>query len=241
MKSEQMSLFSDGKLEDNTTKECLSKEAPLISTRMLEGFVVADIPFLECDFDITYPKIAHIMPSEIICFDLWGLETTIACETVCAAICHQMNWDYLRYAVFEKTKNDREWVSPQYLSQISEETVKLLFTKYNKPNRIRARERTDILRQVGKLATKLGSFCNLFFDKDRVLLSENQIRNNYFMCPPFSQDPGEKKLQLLFQKLSNYTLLAQLAPFCKPTVDYHLIRCFLRRGLISPKSLFKNF
>lgn len=244
MDIKQISLFSDEMEvnDDAKTKIKLSKEIPNTSKRMLEAFNVSEIPFFECNFENLYPKLASIVPEEAIHFDVWGLEIAIACETVCAAICHQMNWDYLRHAVFEKTCSDIEWVSPDSLSNISSASVTNLFSKYNKPERIRANERTVILRQVGNLAKDHGGFSNLFFDVNGSMLPEEQIHRNFYKCEVFSQDPEEKKLQLLFQKLSNYTPFLQLAHFCKPAVDYHLIRCYLRRGLISPKNkLGKEF
>ena len=41
-------------------------------------------------------------------------------------------------------------------------------------------------------------------------------------------------MQLLFQSLSDYTGFEKLSLYYKATIDYHLIRCFLRRGIIRP-------
>lgn len=113
-----------------------------------------------------------------------------------------------------------------------------MLSGYNRSERIRAEERAGILRQVGRLAIQHGGFSALFFKSNGVLAPEAQIRKAFLDCPVFSQDPEEKKFQLLLQKLSNYKPLSQLAIFCKPAIDYHLIRCFLRRGLIYWKNEF---
>jgi hypothetical protein len=54
--------------------------------------------------------------------------------------------------------------------------------------------------------------------------------------PVFSSDPDEKKIQLLLQKISSYNEFKSLEKYCNPAIDYHIIRLFLRRGLITPKT-----
>lgn len=207
-----------------------------VSARLLDAFDVANIPFLGCDFDRVYPELKKNIPSETIVFDYSDINATIACESVCSAICHQMNWDYLRQAVYKKTLEHPDWLKPESLSIISENEISILLAGYNKPERIRANERAVILRQIGSLAKKHGSFVKMFLKDSGEILPQIQIRKNLLECSVFSQDPEEKKLQLLIQKLSIYPQLSELSAFCKPAVDYHLIRCFLRRGLISPKT-----
>lgn len=242
---EQLSLFEEKEPIRHSIKrqdEVMSKEASDVSEYILDAFTVSEIPFLGCDFDCLYPQLASMIPAEKITFECWDLNTAIACETVCAAICHQINWDFLRNAVFEKTCNDIKWVVPESLSHIQTNDIINMFAQYNKPERIRAKERAFFLRQIGKLGIKFGGFVHLFLDVNGSLLSESQIHKNLLECTVFSQDPGEKKLQLLLQKLSNYIQLTRLSDFCRPAIDYHLIRCFVRRGLISPKNkLAKEF
>lgn len=235
---EQLSFFSE---DIDLCAETQSSETPNfatdpISARLLNSFNVSDIPFMGCDFEMLYPNLKNIVPSETILFDYADINTLIACETVCAAICHQMNWDFLRNAIFKKAKALPRYLSAESLSNISNRDVSELLEGYGKPERIRSSERADILRNIGRLATQHGSFANLFFDENRKLLTEAQIRANLLESTVFSQDPEEKKLQLLLQKLSNYSPLAELQHYCKPAIDYHLIRCFLRRGLLYPKN-----
>lgn len=238
MAFEQISLFIDEPTQDCRTKNCNNAniEPPPISERLFESFDASEIPFFGCDFDTLYPQLAEVVPVEKIIFNCWDINVSIACEVICAAICHQMNWDYLRHAVFEKTHRNVSWVNPERLSFISETDVYSMFANYNKPERIRASERTLFLRQIGELARKHGNFSNLFMDNEGNLWPETRIRSNLLDCKVFSHDPSEKKLQLLFQKLSSYRALSHLEYYCKPAIDYHLIRCYLRRGLIFPKN-----
>lgn len=210
----------------------------MISQQISREFDVYDIPFFDCDFDIVYPDIASILPGEAVSFSELSLENSIACEVICAAVCHQMNWDFLRRTVLNRTKTDECWMTGERLLNISEEEVGELFVNYNKPERVRAKERCEILHDVGKMICDVGKYKSLFLDQDEKLLPIELIRNNLLKCAAFSKDPKEKKLQLLLQKLSNYDKLRKLSIYCKPAIDYHLIRCYLRRGLIYPKTTY---
>ena len=81
-----------------------------------------------------------------------------------------------------------------------------------------------------------------FLDKNGTLLNYETIRNNLLACKVFANDPEEKKMQLLLQKLSAFKELSGLAKYYQPAIDYHLVRCYLRRGLLLAKSKYaKDF
>lgn len=233
---EQLTFFPNRPDESTGAEAAKKTDSASVSARLLDAFDVSSIPFFGCDFDWVYPELAKNIPGEIVPFCFDDINTIIACETICSAICHQMNWDFLRQAVYRKTMEQPDWLRPESLSKISKDETRGLLADYNKPERIRADERATILRQVGDLAKRHGNFVDLFFEDSGQLLLETQIRQNLLECPAFAQDPEEKKLQLLLQKLSSYPSLSGLTAFCRPAVDYHLVRCFLRRGLLSPKT-----
>lgn len=210
----------------------------IISKQISEEFEIYDVPFLGCDFDSVYPDVAGILPKEAVTFGELSFENAIGCEVICAAICHQMNWDYLRQAVLQKTQMDTSWLYGGNLSCISEEEVVALFAGYNKQERVRAKERCEILHQVGEMINELGGYQAIFMDMQGELLPIDMIRKSLLKCPAFSIDPKEKKLQLLLQKLSIYEKLRGLSLYCKPAIDYHLVRCYLRRQLLFPKTKF---
>lgn len=244
MNYEQLSLFSNI-IEEKTAanKQVLeyadAKRTSLsISERITDEFDILQIPFIGCDFDVLYPQIARILPPEKIQFDKFGFEKSIACELVCASICHQMNWDILRQAVFNKTQNNITWVNGENLSNITALDIDEMLRDYNRPERIRAEERAKLLQEVGEMVCKAGNYRNIFLDNNMNVLSYKEIRGRLLACTTFSQDPGEKKLQLLLQKLSNLKPLRSLRSYYKPAVDYHLIRCYLRRGLLFPKTQY---
>lgn len=234
---EQLSLFQDTKTDgvQNSNPRIGTKtnqQAPKVSTKALEGFGVVPIPFWECDFDTVYPILAKILPLEKIVFTDFPLSTAVVCEIICSAICHQMNWDFLRKTVRSKTESNKEWLSPKYLSQISEEEVFKMFANYSRPERIRKEERAKILRSIGYWMKQFDTAENAFLNSDGDLLAYSDIRRNLLSCEVFSNDPEEKKLHLLFQKLATYSELSGLAKYYQPAIDYHLIRCYLRRGLL---------
>lgn len=75
-----------------------------ISERITDEFDIVQIPFIGCDFDLLYHQIVEILPSETISFNEFEFDKNIACEMICASICHQMNWVFLRQAVLDTTK-----------------------------------------------------------------------------------------------------------------------------------------
>lgn len=214
------------------------RHAGILSKQIVEEFSICDIPFLGCDFEKVYQDIAGVLPKEAVSFMGLPFENRVACEVVCAAICHQMNWDYLRQAVLNKTREDESWLKGERLSGISEDEVASLFVGYENTERIRGKERCGILREVGGMVCGVGGYLPLFLDEGKRLLPIGVIRGRLRKCAAFSNDPKEKKLQLLLQKLSSYDGLQELSFHCRPAIDYHLIRCYLRRGLLFPTTKY---
>lgn len=209
-----------------------------VSERLLNELSIMSIPFIGCDYDKTYIKVAKILPKETVNFMHFGLSKGIACELICASICHQINWDFLRKAVYQKVEKDFDWIGVDNLCNINENDVFKMLKNYNKPERIHEIERANLLRSVGNMVKSAGGYIELFFDDKMNLLPLDKIRKPFEACPTFSSDPNEKKFQLLIQKLSNFDELNGLSEFYKPAIDYHLIRCYLRRGLLYPNTKY---
>ena len=239
MQYEQLKLFPfEEKLEKDGTNECLKKKenSANISEKIASEFATQSLPFLGCDFDKIYPMIRDLLPKESITFENFGIEQAITCEIICAAICHQINWDYLRKQVYEKTKSTPEWLCFDNLEVITEDEVFKMLCTYDKIERIRAKERSGIINEIGGWAKKFKEIKQIFFKKEDILLDYEVIHKNILMCPPFSGDPQEKKMQLLIQKLSFLENMGELSLYYRPAIDYHLIRSYLRRGLIYSKT-----
>lgn len=237
MNNIQLSFFTEDE-NSSSNDESGKRQNSLISDRVFEEFAIFNVPFFGCDFDIIYPQIYKILPSEKVKFENFDLEICIACEMISAAICHQINWDFLREAIYKKTKEDNSWVLCENLIHISENEIYQMLSKYKNKERLRISERTKILNDIGKFVANEGGYKGIFFDEQNKLLSYEKIRIKLLRCFTFSSDPNEKKLQLLLQKLSFYHNFENLNLYCQPAIDYHLIRCYLRRGLIYPKTQY---
>lgn len=239
LKYEQLSFFNGE--EKAQPKESVSQNSNFsevqISYKVRNSFSITELPFLGCDFDSIYPALANIIPKEYIVFSDFPLNVAISCEIICAAICHQMNWDYLRNTIFMKVTENNAWVSADNLTSISEAEVFEMFAMYSKPERIRKKERTTILHEIGKWMKNYQSVEDVFL-RNNELLDNNSIRYNLLTCSAFSNDPEEKKMSLLLQKLSAYVPLMGLSEYYQPAIDYHLIRCYLRRGLLYAKTKY---
>lgn len=206
-----------------------------ISQRIFTGFSK-----LEYTFDVyeKYPPIYNelkgLIPKTETSFIDFNLNTCLGCEIICAAICHSINWDFLRKAVKQKTVNDVTWLDPENLSKITPDEIQQLLKSYEKKDRIRALERSKLLVDIGKnLLVNQKSFKDLFFDPTGIRRYE-EIQNSICQFNAFSKDPAKKKFRLLIQCVSDYDDLSNLSDYYEPTIDYHIIRLYLRRGVIIP-------
>lgn len=217
---------------DETAQNIGKYDVKIRSEKLLSEIDIMTFPFFGCDFDTVYRDILSVIPLEKIKFDMWDNGKLILAEIVCAGICHQINWDFLRESIYKRMVRNPEWIEPYSLSKVDEDNVFEMLKDYGKPERIRAAERAEIIRSIGKWASFFPSLELVFLAPNDGLLPENTIRNNLLKCSAFSKDPEEKKLQLLLQKLSAYSFLSQLSDYCNPAIDYHLVRMYFRRGLI---------
>lgn len=239
MQYEQLKLFpfEDGNKKNRDDENLQRNEhSTNISEKIAGEFAIQTLPFLGCDFDEKYPMIKGILPKETITFVEFGMEQAIMCEILSAAICHQINWDYLRKRIYEKTKTTPEWLHFENLESINADDVYDLLSTYEKKERIRAKERCEIINEIGSWAKKFIDIKRVFFESKGTLLNYDIIHNNILLCSAFSGDPQEKKLQLLIQKLATINSMEELSLYYRPAIDYHLIRSYLRRGLIYSKT-----
>ena len=206
-----------------------------VSQRILNGFSSLDYTFDVYEkYPQIYEKLKNRIPITETSFSVFELDTCIGCELICAAICHSMNWDFLRKVVKEKTIEDKEWLFPENLENITAAFVEDLLREYEKKDRIRAVERARILSDIGKhMVNAKQRYIDLFFDSSGLRKYNNikQILNDF---EAFSGDPAEKKLRLLIQCVSDYDPLSKLSEYYEPTIDYHVIRLYVRRGVVRP-------
>ena len=213
----------------------MSKELN-VSESVLASFDVFDFSLDKVSYPEIYNRIVKILPRRNSAFDRLSEENVVACEVICAAICHQINWDFLRRVVYEKTLEDSKWILPLNLAKITSKEMEILLKDYDKPERIRAKERAQLLRTLGKGLFDRGiNYRDIFFEgnDERTFKDIEAILNS---SKAFSKDPESKKTQLLMQNLSTYSGYSFLNKYCKPAIDYHIIREFLRRGIVCPSN-----
>ena len=215
-----------------------------ISKKLIKSLKVFEETLYTMEYPDIYHKINMILPKNNIKFDSFGLDTLIACEIVCSSICHKINWDFLRKVVYEKTRIDKNWLNPEYLAHISSDEVYELLSEYDKKERIMDKERSAILRDIGKnLANLSCGYKEIFFDFDKdtnKFKNIKEIEDFFFKFKAFSNDPEQKKMQLVFQSLSDFSDFDYLLSFCSPTIDYHLIRLFLRRRIVIAQNQYTH-
>lgn len=204
------------------------------SDAILKSFSGLEYTLDMLEFPEIYSKLLSVIPTKKINFEKFGVEGIIACEMICAAICHQLNWDVLREAMYKKANDSKLWIETDYLADISVGQVEDLLKSYEKKERIRANERASIIREIGTfMVENQMKFIDIFFENG-MLKSNKKIIETLLKINVFSEDCVQKKMRLLFQNLSDYKEFALLDEVFEPTIDYHIVRLYIRRGLVKP-------
>lgn len=182
-------------------------------------------------------ELAVMVPPEQISFDNLGREERLAAEVICSAICHQMNWDVLRSRLRDAFTDGFDWWRPGNLQSVSAREIDTLLHGYSKPERIRAKQRAEMIRSIADLFDRgARSYSELFpsailSDSERQALKEVLER-----CAVFAEDPARKKMQVLLHRLAVSGLVAGIESLCDPAIDYHIMRLYARRGEVAPVS-----
>lgn len=231
----------DGMVKKLSSLVC-SKESAV------KGNGVAKSLRIEAAFDISpiqifldasiYRKIIEVIPSEGVSFFSFGLEKALACEVICAAICHQMTWEFLRRSVYDAICGGAEWWRPENIGEVDLAIIENLLSNYSRKERIRAKERSEMLRSLICLFDEnTKTFCDVFgIDEDGNRRSPTDIIKNLCRAPVFSEDPESKKLQVLVHNLAHTKVIPNVEELCEPAIDYHIMRLYLRRGDVYPVS-----
>lgn len=229
----QLSIFNSTDEENSLQKDLDS----IFSNSIYESFEEINFNLLSyrnqlvCD----YEKVSRIIPCEEVSFSEFPLYISLTCELLCASICNNINWDYLRKAIFETIKINTNWISISHLKTIKSTEIDELFKDYKHPEKVNSKMRASLLRELAVTYENDG-FESIFFDKNNNPQNYNKLRESLLKCKVFSCDPIEKKIQLLVMKISKYDGFQNLVNECKPTIDYHIIRTFIRRGYLIMKN-----
>ncbi len=206
-----------------------------MSENIFQSFKSLTYSINELEYAAIYRKIYEVLPKESISFSNFNIEELIGCEVICAAICNKINWDFLRKVVFSRTLENPSWLIPDNLVSLKPHDIYVMLSEYEKKERIMPKERCEMLVEIGRCLKKgPKTFKNIFFKDETAINTYEDIVDFFNSVNVFSSDPQQKKLQLLLQSLSDYPQFSILSHYYKPTIDYHLIRLFLRRGIVKP-------
>jgi len=153
------------------------------------------------------------------------------------AACHQINWDYLQSRLAENLLCDDCKQLPQRLAKLHASDVQTWLSDYHKPLRIRAKERAQLMRDVGQklLAHYGGDSSNLLREADYRLEGPSGFLSKLDIFEAYKEDPLRKKSHVLVQDLTR----EEIARFhdedkIEPAIDYHIMRLYLRSGRVAP-------
>ncbi|MBI9084199.1 MAG: DUF362 domain-containing protein [Desulfobacterales bacterium] len=198
-----------------------------------------DIPSID---NITLSRnlktVISLLPPEEVSFHSLGSELAIQCEFIAAAICHQMNWDFIRKRIKGWAYKDAQFLTFKNLNTISKRDIEVLFQGYHKPERIKSEERAKMLRGLSSYMLKHGnSLFELLNQLPRKIETENGLMSFLRKTPVFSDDPEMKKAQVFIHSILRERLWEFLDDNkVQPAIDYHIMRLYIRRGNIWPRT-----
>jgi hypothetical protein len=152
-----------------------------------------------------------------------------------AAICHQINWDFLseRLRLVARTNG----LSTDKLKSVTARDIEKWLEGYHRPERTRPKERAALLRDVGLTIQQhfQGKPENLLKGSGRRLHGPDGFLERMDRFRAFREDPLRKKTNVLVHeivrdRIANFDDSAQIAP----AVDYHIMRLYLRTGRVFP-------
>jgi hypothetical protein len=158
------------------------------------------------------------------------------------SICHQFNWDVMQNALAENLLLNPEKLI-HTLNNIKASDLNSWLNHYPKKERIKAPERTKILKNVGKvLVEKFDGSLQLFYDTctnsalDKQGSSESfhAIMDNFL---GYRTDSLRKKTNVLSHDLIKEDIVRFKDPEnANPAIDYHIMRLYLRTGRVIPNN-----
>lgn len=154
------------------------------------------------------------------------------------AICHQFNWDFLQNRLAETLLSEPSLLVDR-ITNISGSQLQNWLNDYLRPERIRARERAGLLRDVGRTLTERwgGRADNILQEARRRCAGDNGFLQALDHFEAFRADPLRKKSHVLVHDLIREAIVSFAdEDAVEPAVDYHLIRIYLRSGRVVPTS-----
>ena len=191
----------------------------------------------------------YIRPEEKFLWSNLPKHIQLAFKVSFISICHQFNWDYMQDTLAENLLNKEQNIVDLLVS-IKSTDIEHWLVDYPKKERIRAKERAEILRDVGQVFTKkyngdlvlFYNECNrsVLGDEDKNERSEFHDIMDQFLG--YNKDALRKKTNVLSHDLYKESIIEfKDDNNVKPAVDYHIMRTYMRTGRVIPADpvLFK--
>jgi hypothetical protein len=170
----------------------------------------------------------------------WGklpLKVQLTFKLAFVAICHQINWDFLQGQLAKELLADGGGRILERLSGVSALELRSWLSGYHRPDRIRAGERAELLRDfAGTLITHCDG------EPERLLSAAKQrvagasgFLAQLDVFEAYRQDPLRKKSNVLVQDIVREGIVKFLdEDNIEPAIDYHIMRLYLRTGRVAP-------
>lgn len=217
-----------------------SKARSTTSSYIYSSFEI--LPFTSIMTANIIPEIVNIVPKEKIQFNELGHEYAVQCELVSAAICHQINWDFLRKRIFNLINIKKECLSFSNIQKIKSNDLKILLQKYHDPARILSEERAHMLRDLANLNLEGYDYFSEILSNTRNLIGgEKGLLSILQRSSVFNLDREMKKAQVLIHSLIQNNLWnCHDEDNLRPAIDYHIMRLNIRRGNLWPVNSLGN-
>jgi uncharacterized protein (DUF362 family) len=231
--SEKMDVVDTGPLSDSD----ISLRSLIRPSALIKEWI--QVPLIDNALAANSLKaIIDIMPREKVDFTDLGKRAAAQCELITAAICHQINWDFLRQRIKEETIKDPHRWEINRIRAIKSGEIEEMLTGYPRTERIRARERAKMLRELSVLFTSTDySFLDVLDEVGPNLVGSHGLLSLLCRSRVFSEDPEMKKAYVLVHSLYRSKLWRCNDELnIRPAIDYHIMRLYIRRGNVCART-----
>ncbi len=169
----------------------------------------------------------------------WDLYHKFTFKLTFISICHNINWDFLQKRMAQYFGDDLNRLTTKYLMKMNANLIKEILAGYQKPGRICAPKRAELIRNIGQILNDRfdGNSLNLVLEAAGVLQGDNGFYKLLDAFKAYNEDPLRKKSNILIHDL----IREQILDFCdlenvRPAIEYHIIRLYERTGRVIPKT-----
>jgi len=185
-------------------------------------------------------RLSHYRPGRKLTPHSNDARDQLTVKIAVTAICHQFNWDFLSARLGSRLLGQDVGIV-ESIKRVSTADFQQWFSDYDQPERIRAEERSSMLREVGRtLEREFEGNAELLLSRCHAHLAGPdgffELMDHF---APYREDPLRKKTNVLTHELVRSGVVQFTdAENIAPAIDYHLIRLYLRTGRVYPLHSF---